>query len=117
MKKLLAGLAFAMTIGAVSMGSAQAATKIIFPKGSYCGSYSGDFRKSKTFSIYLLEGQTFEVKSADSADTITVKDSRGVLDGTWSTSTSYQVTTRKKGMHYVTLRSPKSYQEVQFCAN
>lgn len=116
MKKLLSmAVLSAVSLLGISQ-TATASTKIVFPAGSYCGSYSGDFRNSKAFNIYLKKGQLFEVKSASQEDTITVKDSRGTVRGSWANSTTYQVTTRNKGNHTIVLKSPESYQDVQFCA-
>ena len=39
--------------------SSEVATQIKFAKGSFCGSYSGDFSKGKKFLLNLKEGQRF----------------------------------------------------------
>lgn len=96
--------------------SATAATKIVFPKGSYCASYSGNFSKSKTYSVSLMKGQQFEVKAANMEDGIIIKDKRGTVPGNWIDDTTYQIYTRNKGVHNVTVKSPYGDQQVQFCA-
>lgn len=111
---LFAGAAIMVCTG-VSQ-SAVAATKIIFPKGSYCASYSGDFSKSKTYSLYLLKGQDIEVKAANMEDGVTIKDSYGNVRGEWVDDNTYRVQTRMKGKHFVTVRSPYGDQKVEFCA-
>ena len=96
--------------------SAIATTQIIFPKGSYCASYSGNFSKSKTYSLNLAKGQDFEVKAANMEDGVNIKDTRGKVRGQWIDDTTYRVHTRMKGKHYVTVRSPYGDQRVEFCA-
>ncbi len=114
----MASMGFGVAIlMAASVGhTATPSTKIVFPKGSYCASYSGDFSRSKTYRLYLMKGQTFEVKAANSEDNIRIRDSKGRVDGEWTDDTTYQVLTRHKGNHYVTVRSPYGEQTVKFCA-
>lgn len=96
--------------------TAPAATNIVFPQGSYCASYSGDFSRSKTYRLYLTKNQTFEVKVANIEDDIRIRDSKGVIHGEWVDDNTYQVLTRYKGNHFVTVRSPYGDQTVEFCA-
>lgn len=118
MKKLLAtlGCLTAMTLASVPQ-TATATTRIVFPKGSYCGSYSGDFRNSKTFSIYLAKGQSFSIESNNPMNSVIVRDSRGIKRGYWSGGdTYYDLVTRTKGTHNITIKTDSSYEDVKFCA-
>lgn len=109
----MAMLAFAATN---QTATAAPTTKIIFPKGSYCASYSGNFSKSKTYSLYLLKNQDFEVKAANMEDGITIRDGRGLVRGQWIDDNTYRIHTRMKGNHFVTIHSPYGDQKVEFCA-
>ena len=44
-----AAIALLSLAATTQTATAATATKIIFPKGSYCASYSGDFSKTKTY--------------------------------------------------------------------
>ena len=111
-----AAIALLSVAATTQTATAATATKIIFPKGSYCASYSGDFSKTKTYSLYLLKNQDFEVKAANMEDGIRIRDARGVLRGQWIDDNTYRIHTRMKGLHYVTVRSPYGDQQVEFCA-
>lgn len=59
MQKLIAILTFSFLSLTFFNNSAQAATRIKFAKGSYCGSYSGNFSNGREFKLGLGAGQTF----------------------------------------------------------
>jgi hypothetical protein len=43
--------------------NADAATRIAFARGSYCGSYSGNFSNGREFVLNLGRGQTFTTRN------------------------------------------------------
>lgn len=107
-----------LLVAGVPQTSNAATTKIIFPKGSYCGSYSGDYRHNKTFSVYLMKGQTFQITTDNELDTMNVRGPAGHLEGDWSNEgKTYTVTTHSKGLHYVTLHSKADFANLKFCAS
>lgn len=59
MQKSIAVLTFCFLSIILFNTSAQAATRIKFARGSYCGSYSGNFSNGREFILGLGRGQTF----------------------------------------------------------
>lgn len=104
-------LAMAAALLAVSV-QAQAATKIRFPKGSYCGSYSGSSSGSKTFTLWLKAGQTLTVNHV-SARYISFNPKK--LSSLGCSGDSCQYVALKRGNHSVTLLG-SDWESVEFCA-
>lgn len=100
---------------AVSSQSFANTTAIIFPKGSYCSSFSGNVAK-RTFSIFLGANQTLTVTSDIGFYDIIVKDPKGKIlrydgqdYGEW--------TTKMKGKHTIHLvHGDSNFANVEFCA-
>lgn len=59
MQKSITILAFSILSLTFFTASAEAATRIKFTRGSYCGSYSGNFSNGREFILGLGKGQTF----------------------------------------------------------
>lgn len=59
MQKSITFLTFSILSLTFFTASAQAATRIKFARGSYCGSYSGNFSNGREFLLGLGAGQTF----------------------------------------------------------
>ncbi len=103
---------------AMSTQSFAETVPIKFAKGSYCGSFSGNF-KGKAFTMQLGDNQTLEITGLYLINP-TVKDSKGRtlrIAGWEGEDVVYYTTTA--GKHTITL-SPEDggnyYADVQFCA-
>ncbi len=59
MRKTITLLAFSFLALTSFTASAEAATRIKFARGSYCGSYSGNFSNGREFLLRLAAYQTF----------------------------------------------------------
>lgn len=94
-------------------------TKIKFAKGSYCGSYSGNFLKGKTFSLYLAANQEFITRNTGNGlqYDITVKAPNGrKLRGEQLNDDELMYTTTRKGRHIIRVKSTQRYNSIEFCA-
>lgn len=90
---------------------------IKFAKGSYCGSFSGDYA-GRTFTIYLNKGQTLRISGADGVENVIVKSPNGkVLHHEGQDYAEW--TTRMKGKHAIKLipyDRNDTYTSIEFCA-
>lgn len=97
-------------------------TPIVFAKGSYCASYTGEIGNSKTFSLFLLKNQYLNVHYNANQVKVRVTDKAGkIYKNNYQENDMYIFSPiPKKGNYYVTI-TPKpnyrhSWQEVKFCA-
>ncbi|MFC0819657.1 hypothetical protein [Moraxella marmotae] len=99
---------------AVAMTASAKATPIKFAKGSYCGSWSGEFYgDTKTFSLGLGAGQDVSISVADGSVLSKFSGPTGELRGYEDNYVNY-FKTKKAGMHYVTVvYIPPKYSEYQ----
>lgn len=94
-------------------------TKIKFAKGSYCGSYSGNFSKGKVFSLYLSANQEFITRNTGDGFQydITVKAPNGrSLRGEHISDSELMYTTTRKGRHIIKVKSTERFNSIEFCA-
>lgn len=107
------GLAFA-----VVASEAYAQTRISFPQGSYCGQFSGDFRRPRSFVLNLGRGQTLTSRILSggvqwdlyvNGPTGNVPPSRDRND-----QLSYQIPVT--GDYYIKIVASTPYSSVEFCA-
>lgn len=102
---------------AMSGQSFAKVTPITFPKGSYCGSFSGDYA-GRTFTINLGRGQTLTISGADGVRDVIVKSPNGkVLHHEGQDYAEW--TTRMKGKHTIKLipyDRNDTYTSIEFCA-
>lgn len=102
--------------------AATKATPIVFAKGSYCGSYTGEISNSKTFSLFLLKNQYLNVHYNANEVKIRVTDKAGkVYKNDHQENGTYMLSPiPKKGNYYITVTpKPKyrhSWQKIEFCA-
>ncbi|MFB6349157.1 hypothetical protein ACFBZI_06960 [Moraxella sp. ZJ142] len=112
---------------AVAMTASAKATPIKFAKGSYCGSWSGEFYgDTKTFSLGLGAGQDVSISVADGSVLSKFSGPTGELRSYGGDYSSSYFKTKKAGMHYVTVvyiphkyadyQGPKSSASVEVCA-
>ncbi|MDO5050629.1 MAG: hypothetical protein Q4D68_02730 [Moraxella equi] len=104
---------------AISSQSFANTVPIKFAKGSYCGSFSGDF-KGKTFTIQLGANQTLEINGLYLINPI-VKDPKGRIlkVAGWEGEDVVYYNTTTAGRYTITLRPEDGsgyYGDVQFCA-
>lgn len=94
-------------------------TKIRFAKGSYCGSYSGNFVKGKRFSLYLMSNQEFITRNTGDGlqynVTVTAPNGRR-LYGEQLSDSEIMYTTTRKGKHIIRVKSTEPYNSIEFCA-
>jgi hypothetical protein len=108
-------LAAVTVVGAVP---ADAATRIKFPRGSFCGSYAGNYRSGREFVMKLAAGQRFTVRNtgAGNQTTWSVTGPTGELDGDQADRSTIEYYTDAPGDHYVYVTSTARRSSVQFCA-
>lgn len=107
----------ASVLAVVASPAIAQTTTIKFPKGSYCGSFSGDV-KGRTFSLNLRAGQTLTVDTDGyNVKDIIVKQPNGKIlkepgqdYGVWNV--------RRNGKHSVTIKTHpnENHLDAKFCA-
>ena len=111
-------LALSALVCALCVAPAYAATNvpIVFPKGSYCGSYTGQVA-GKSFSLSVAKGQTIDV-TVGGGELTKVVSPRGKsiyfednADGT------YRLRTSQKGTYKFYITGGGGYADVNFCAS
>lgn len=118
MKKLL--LIATMTVAPLIAMSAQAAnapTKITFAKDSYCGSFTGNIKNGKEFSLWLLPEQNLVIRNVgdDQINIAYVTGPNGRLTGDrYENENSFF--TERKGNHNIKVYGNSSFSSVEFCA-
>lgn len=116
-KNLAVGM-FALGSTFLSTSEVLAATRIQFAKGSYCGSYSGNFQAGRNFVLGLAQGQTFTFRNIGSGlqYNITVSGPTGEIYGSnvSEQQINYQIPAR--GDYYVYVQSDTTPSSVEFCA-
>ena len=107
-----------VTVMALVAGPALAATRIVFPRGSFCGSYSGNYRNGKEFVLGLKADQRFTVTNTGVGrqTTWSVSGPTGDLEGYRQDRSTFEYYTEATGSHYVFVTSTARRSAVQFCA-
>ena len=97
---------------------AQAATRIRFAAGSYCGSYSGNFSGGREFVLNLGGGQTLTSRNTGDADQydITVFGPAGRVSGRKASRSTLEYSIPVAGDYYISVRSASPYNAIEFCA-
>jgi len=97
---------------------AQAATRIQFAAGSYCGSYSGNFAEGREFVLNLRRGQTFTSKNTGGGTQydIYVSGPTGRISGRKVSSSQINYYIPESGDYYIYIKSTVDYSAVEFCA-
>lgn len=98
--------------------NANATTRIIFARGSYCGSYSGDFSGGREFVLNLGKGQTFTARNTGGGVqyAISVYGAPGQVYGTKVSSDQINYQIPRRGDYYIDITSSIAYNSVEFCA-
>lgn len=110
-----------LIIGAVLMIGGQAfaqTTPIHFAKGSYCGSFEGDYT-DKTFTLFTKANQLIYIDTKDNARDvadIVVIDPKGRKYR--ADSAEFEFTTKVKGIHKIKVipYNDHGFANIEFCA-
>jgi hypothetical protein len=115
-KVMLPALTVCAVLGSILPG--QAATRIRFASGSYCGSYSGNFSGGREFVLGLGAGQTLTSRNIGQADQydISVFGPAGRVSDRKASRSTLEYSIPVTGDYYITIRSGASYNSVEFCA-
>ena len=117
---IVAGLgtgAVAPTVTQAASTNSSSVIKIVFPKGSFCGSYSGRIGSGRTFRLGLGANQTLVVRTLGGSHTIAwVRGPYGYLDGYKPDDESTEYETDATGWHYVRITAHEGSGSIQFCA-
>ncbi|MBU6187426.1 MAG: hypothetical protein KGQ16_13760 [Cyanobacteria bacterium REEB444] len=97
---------------------AQAATRIQFAKGSYCGFYSGNFSRGKEFILNLGRGQTFITRNIGGGTQydVSVSGPNGAISGRRISNSQIEYYIPVRGDYYLYIESTVKYSGVEFCA-
>lgn len=120
-KSLLASTLFCLPIvshAAFYPESVNAATRIAFARGSYCGSYSGNFSRGREFVLNLGRGQDFLVRNTGRGHqyNISVYGPTGYVYGDKMSSDRINYQIPRQGEYYVYVESNTTYNSIEFCA-
>ena len=99
--------------------TANAATRIKFSKGSYCGSYSGNYRSGREFVLSLKADQRLVIRNTGvGRQTTWAVTSPGGYDLDYNRidDSTLEYYTEERGNHYILVTSTASRSSVQFCA-
>lgn len=97
--------------------SANAATKVTFTDGSYCGSFAGNLQDGKDFSLWLMPEQELIIRNTgdDQISVAYVKGPKGRLDAVvYDNVRAYY--TEAKGNHQIRIYGNSYHSMVEFCA-
>ncbi|BAZ47384.1 hypothetical protein NIES4102_44300 (plasmid) [Chondrocystis sp. NIES-4102] len=97
---------------------ANAATRIAFARGSYCGSYSGDFSGGREFVLNLGRGQTFTSRNIGGGVQydMYVYGPVGSIYGAKLSSSQINYQIPSQGDYHIYIESSTTYNSVEFCA-
>lgn len=98
--------------------NAQPATRIQFARGSYCGSYSGNFSGGRQFVLNLGGGQTFTTRNigGGTQHDISVYGPRGRVPGQSVSESQLEFLIPRSGDYYVYVESRTEFNAIEFCA-
>jgi len=106
-----------LVFGSPSLAQGSA-TRIQFAKGSYCGSYSGNFSQGKQFVLNLARDQTLTVRNVGDGFQydISVFGPTGQIRGRNISQDQMNYYTPVKGDYYIYMSSTTPFNAVEFCA-
>jgi hypothetical protein len=117
-KKLALVMAISTFILPLDPAFAQKATRIKFARGSYCGSYSGNFSQGREFVLNLGSGQRFTSRNIGGGIQydIYVTGPKGRISGEKVAKDQIEYYIPVKGDYYIYIESTTSFSNVEFCA-
>lgn len=103
---------------AIITSAADAQTRISFPPGSYCGQYSGDFRRPRTFVLNLGRGQTLTSRnlSGGSQWDLYVNGPTGRVPPSRDRNDQLSYRIPVTGDYHIKIEASTPYSSVEFCA-
>jgi len=93
------------------------ATRISFPRGSYCGSFSGEISTPHRFLLGLRSGQVLRVETSGETYPVKVVGPTGEVAPSQHHGEVYNYQLPASGDYAVAVRSQTGYARLQFCAN
>lgn len=118
MQKIITVLSLSLISLASFTASSEAATRIKFARGSYCGSYSGHFSNGREFVLGLAANQTFTSRNigyGTQYDTYVIGPKGRVFGEKISgDQINYQVPA--SGDYRIYVESSTSHSSIEFCA-
>lgn len=98
--------------------SAEAATRIKFARGSYCGSYSGNFSNGREFLLRLAARQTFTSRNIGSGTQydVYVVGPKGRLFGEKVDVAQMNYQIPASGDYRIYVESSTPHSSIEFCA-
>ena len=118
MRKLIAAFSLSLITLACFTTASEASTRIKFARGSYCGSYSGNFSQGREFVLRLAANQTFTSRNIGSGTQYDVSvigpKGRVVGDNISRNQINYQ--TPASGDYRIYVESSTPYSSIEFCA-
>lgn len=117
--KILIGTLIALPMSHIAFNSSvNAATLIAFARGSYCGSYTGDFSGGREFALNLAKRQDLHVRntSENYQYNISVYGPNGYVDGDKRSPDRINYQIPRQGKYYVYVESNTTYSSIEFCA-
>jgi hypothetical protein len=117
-KLLFSGMIAVSLISTLWTTSAIAATRIKFARGSYCGSYSGDFSNGREFVLNLRGGQTFTTRNIGGGRQVvfSVRGPSGRISGYQNSADQINYDIPRSGDYYIWVESSTSFSNIEFCA-
>ena len=103
----LVGVIMSLSLTAQALPTSQ----VVFAKGSYCGSYTGDLSKGRVFKVSLGANQELVINTDGHVQS--VKDSKG-RRLTDHGDSDYRYYTRSKGEHRITMVG-SGFSSAEFC--
>ena len=93
-------------------------TRIQFARGSYCGSYSGNFSQGKQFVLNLSRSQTFTISNVGKGvqHDIFVSGPTGRINGRYVSEDQINYDIPVGGDYYIYIESTTPFNKVEFCA-
>ena len=113
----VAGLLAVLTLS-LTASPAFATTRIRFPRGSFCGTYVGNFRRGREFVLGLRDGQRLTVRNIGIGrqTTTDVEGPTGTLEAVRDSDSQLSYYTEADGDHYIVVRSTTARASIEFCA-
>jgi hypothetical protein len=114
-------LAFCALLGislALPLATQAETTRIVFAKGSYCGSYTGDFSGGKRFVLGLGRDQTFISRNTGNSRQfdVYVTGPTGKIPGQNVAANEIHYRTTARGDYEIMVLSESAFSSVEFCA-
>lgn len=114
-KLFILAIIFSLCVPAIA---APKITRIQFAKGSYCGSYTGNFSGGRRFILSLGRDQTFISRNNSGGDQIDVyvQGPTGQIPGEKISDNEIHYQTTAKGDYEIMVVSASKFSAVEFCA-